>query len=92
MPRKTGWAGDEADQGLDEGSSTPRRLDDPAVTGYSTPTRVFRVFCAAKNGDELFARPLKAATEKQAIKLGRAYARKKGIDSKGCKFQATEQK
>ena len=62
-----------------------------ADLGVSPMSRVFRVVCE-KAGNTLFDRPLKAVTEKQAIKLGRAYARKKGIDSKGCKFQATEQK
>ncbi len=54
----------------------------------------FRVACTSKavSGARLFDLPFKGAeTPKQAIKLARAYARKKGIDPRRCKFEAFDQ-
>ena len=42
-------------------------------------------------GPNIFRRHFRAGTEKKALALGRAYARKKGIDPKGRKFSAEEE-
>ncbi len=50
----------------------------------------FRVTCRAKDGERLFIRSLKSSTAGHAIKDAKDYARKKGIDPKGCKFELVE--
>ena len=55
--------------------------------------RMYWVACREQVGGPIaFNRRFRADTEKKALALGRAYARKKGIDPKGCKFEAAEQK
>ena len=60
---------------------------------------MFKVLCTSKTETDrnpdgnvgpkwLFCRPFKVETSKQAIKLGRAYARKKGLDPRRYKFEA----
>ncbi len=60
---------------------------------------MFKVLCTSKTDTDrnpdgnvgpkwLFCRPFKVETSKQAIKLAKAYARKKGIDLRGCKLEA----
>ena len=54
---------------------------------------MFRVSCISKvESTVLFDRPFKAETSGRAIRLAKDYARKKGIDPKGCKFKEVEQK
>ena len=55
----------------------------------------FRVSCSSKpigsfGATFLFNRPFKAVSSEQAIKLAKLYARKKGVDPKGCQFTAIE--